>query len=55
MTIAGMLAAPLRTEHVVNKRVHILNPALWVEEFVDLWHRETREHAQSTVVAEHAL
>ena len=41
-----MLAAPLRTEHVVNKRVHILNPgALSVEELVDLWHRETREHA----------
>jgi hypothetical protein len=51
-----MLAAPLRTEHVVNKRVHILNPgALWVEEFVDLWHRETREHAQPAGLAEHAL
>jgi hypothetical protein len=54
--MAGRLAAPLRTEHVVNKGVHILNPsALWVEEFVDLWHRETREHAQSADLAEHAL
>jgi hypothetical protein len=51
-----MLAAPLRTEDVFNEGVHIVNPgALWVEEFVDLWHRETREHVQSAVFAEHAL